>query len=566
MSPSPDSPPPGVGARPVIRRYGRSALLIEADPDRLADWVAAIRSMPSADLITDLVPAANTVLVIAAPDDLPTIERSVAALDPQPATTTEFEVVELAVHYDGDDLGDVADASGLSVDEVIRRHVTSSYRVQFCGFAPGFAYLSGLDPVLQLPRRATPRPSVPAGSVAIAGPYAAVYPTPSPGGWHLLGHHDQQLHGPLFDAGRFDRDGEDPTLLVPGRPVRFRQAERPRLSVAGDRPEMSEAAGPVDAGPIDTGKRADSSERGAVATIRILDPGFTTTLQDGGRSGVARFAVSPSGAADPKAYELGQRIVGNRATGRAWPPSLEVVLGGLRFETDAATVIAITGAPVEVTIEHEGRRSTASTGHAIHLAPGSVVQLGQASIGLRTYVAVRGEPDSSGVLESRVLGSHSFDSLGRLGPRPLAAGDLLGFRQPSGSLDLPAPDAVPHHPIDASPIIELAPGPRLDWITDESAELLVRQTFTVSDQADRIGVRFDGDDPVQRKADLGELASEGLMIGAMQIPPDGRPIIFGPDHPTTGGYPVVAVAEPSSRSILAQLRPGQHVRFRWSRQ
>ncbi len=516
--------------------------------------------MPSADAITDLVPAANTVLVVAAPHDLPAIERSLASLDPKIAATAEFEVVELEVHYDGDDLADVAEASGRSVDEVIRRHLSNSYRVQFCGFAPGFAYLSGLDPVLQLPRRATPRPSVPAGSVAIAGPYAAVYPTPSPGGWHLLGHHDQQHHGPLFDAGRFDRDGEAPTLLVPGRPVRFRQADRPRVSVVGDRPEVADATGSTD-----VGRPTDASDHGPSVTLRVLDPGFVTTLQDSGRTGVARFAVSPSGAADPSAYELGQRIVGNQATDHGLPPSLEVVLGGLRFETDAATVVAITGAPVEVTIEHGGRRSSASTGHAIHLAPGSVVQLGRASIGLRTYVAVRGEPDPSGALGSRVLGSHSFDSLGRLGPRPLAAGDQLGFSQPSGSFDLPAPDAVPHHPIDDSPVIELSPGPRLDWITDTSAELLVRQTFTVSDQADRIGVRFDGAVPVERRPDRGELASEGLMTGAMQIPPDGRPIIFGPDHPTTGGYPVVAVAEPSTRSILAQLRPGQHVRFRWSR-
>jgi len=121
-------------------------------------------------------------------------------------------VVEIPVVYDGDDLDDVARATGLEPSDVIARHSGSSFRVDFCGFAPGFGYLRGLDPRLHLPRRATPRTRVPAGSVAIAAEFTAVYPRPSPGGWHLLGSTDRVM---------FDPDRSPPALFEPGVHVRF---------------------------------------------------------------------------------------------------------------------------------------------------------------------------------------------------------------------------------------------------------------------------------------------------------------------------------------------------------
>jgi KipI family sensor histidine kinase inhibitor len=125
--------------------------------------------------------------------------------------------VSIPVTYDGEDLTTVATLTGLSVAEVIDRHTSGVYEVAFVGFAPGFAYLTGLDPTLHVPRLATPRTRVPEGSVAIAGPYAAVYPTPSPGGWNLLG----RTAIPVFDPRR-----EPPALLAPGTRVRFTVAQR----------------------------------------------------------------------------------------------------------------------------------------------------------------------------------------------------------------------------------------------------------------------------------------------------------------------------------------------------
>lgn len=193
--------------------YGPDAVLVELDrSEEVAGLAAALRraSLPG---VTDIVPAARTVLIRAEPGALPrsAITDVVAAAEVAPATSAE-EVVEVPVVYDGADLAAVAASARCSVDEVIRRHVEARYTVAFCGFAPGFAYMIGLDPLLHLPRRRVPRPRVPPGSVAIAAEYASIYPSASPGGWHLLGRTDLVL---------WDAERSPPAVLTPGRHVRF---------------------------------------------------------------------------------------------------------------------------------------------------------------------------------------------------------------------------------------------------------------------------------------------------------------------------------------------------------
>jgi KipI family sensor histidine kinase inhibitor len=199
--------------------YGTGAVLVELAG--AADVLPARNSLVSQrhPAVRAVVPAARTVLVEFDPDAIATadlrawIERCLA-VPAGPASSGGVEPpVELAVHYDGADLDAVARQCGLPVAEVIRRHSAAEYTVQFCGFAPGFSYLSGLDPALRLPRLASPRPAVPAGSVAIAGEFTGVYPRSSPGGWLLLGRTDAVL---------FDLDRQPPTLLRPGTAVRLR--------------------------------------------------------------------------------------------------------------------------------------------------------------------------------------------------------------------------------------------------------------------------------------------------------------------------------------------------------
>lgn len=192
------------------RPYGPCAWLIE-DIDDPSGWALGLKQMAHA-AIREIVPTRQAVLVIcerAAHDE---IGRLLGQVTPTSARRDRTDVI-IDVVYDGDDLEEVADRTGLDVDAVIERHAAARYKVQFCGFSPGFAYLSGLDSSLRLPRRETPRTRVPAGSVAIAADYSCVYPSPSPGGWHLLG---------TTSADIWNVDRSEPALLTPGTDVRFR--------------------------------------------------------------------------------------------------------------------------------------------------------------------------------------------------------------------------------------------------------------------------------------------------------------------------------------------------------
>ncbi|HEY3466604.1 MAG TPA: allophanate hydrolase subunit 1 [Amycolatopsis sp.] len=195
---------------------GRRAVLVETG-DVLGFQAALTREPP--DGVVELVPAARTLLVRFDPavtdaDRLGALLRHVSPVDGAAAEAGE---VVLPVVYDGEDLAEVAEETGMSVDALIERHTAGEYVSAFCGFAPGFAYLSGSDPVLHVPRRSTPRTRIPAGSVAIAGEYSAVYPSASPGGWRLLGRTDV----PVWDVER-----DPPNLLPPGTRVRFSAVAR----------------------------------------------------------------------------------------------------------------------------------------------------------------------------------------------------------------------------------------------------------------------------------------------------------------------------------------------------
>ena len=195
-----------------VAPFGDRALLADClDPAGIADAVRA------ADLpgVLEAVPGAATVLVRhGAGVDQAGLAREIAGLEPLPRSFDVGAVVEVEVRYDGADLDDVADVVGFSREEVAARHQASAFEVAFCGFSPGFAYLTGLDPRLVVPRLATPRTSVPAGSVAVADVWSAVYPRESPGGWRLLG----TTRAPLWDEAR-----TPPALLAPGTRVRFRE-------------------------------------------------------------------------------------------------------------------------------------------------------------------------------------------------------------------------------------------------------------------------------------------------------------------------------------------------------
>jgi KipI family sensor histidine kinase inhibitor len=213
-------------AGPRLLPCGWHAVLVEFDGlEQVLALAEAVRAAvatgePGFAEVIDVVPAAATVLVIVRDGgDIASLRPALARLAATASAATgrrsgdgDAEAVEIGVHYDGPDLDDVAEMTGLARHEVIEAHTASSWRVAFGGFAPGFAYLTGGDSRLQVPRRREPRTTVPAGSVALAGEFSAVYPRSSPGGWQLLGHTDTVI---------WDLDRDPPALLRPGVTVRF---------------------------------------------------------------------------------------------------------------------------------------------------------------------------------------------------------------------------------------------------------------------------------------------------------------------------------------------------------
>jgi len=281
--------------------------------------------------------------------------------------------------------------------------------------------------------------------------------------------------------------------------------------------------------------------------IIIERTGPLALVQDLGRPGYARLGVSPSGAADRGGLRAANRLVGNPEDFAA----VEILLGGLVITTEGPLWIAAAGAPTTISIN--GRTDTSH--RAIYLRRGDRLAVAASGSGLRSYLAVRG-----GIDVPKVLGSRSADLLSDLGPARLLPGDRLPVgRTP---LDLPGIDVLPvpaaRRPLD----VTLSPGPRVDWLAEAGLRSLVTQRWIVGTDIDRTGVRLEGE-PLARLITT-ELPSEGVVRGAVQVPPSGLPLIFGSDHPVTGGYPVVGVAPADDCDRIAQLRPGDEVRFRWA--
>lgn len=283
--------------------------------------------------------------------------------------------------------------------------------------------------------------------------------------------------------------------------------------------------------------------------LEVLETGPLATVQDLGRPGLAGLGVGRSGAADVGSLRLANRLLGNDPGAAA----IEVTLGGLALRAHADVLVALTGAPCPAGVDGVG----VGPQTPISLPAGAVLRLGIPDRGLRTYVAVRG-----GVAVEPVLGSRATDVMSGIGPAVLAPGATL----PVGA----APVGWPN--VDVAPVPALAdgtlelrvhPGPRDDWFAAGALEALCSAPYDVTAESNRVGMRLRG--PVLARSREEELPSEGMVRGALQVPPTGQPTLFLSDHPVTGGYPVVGVVVAADLDLAAQARPGQQLRFRLGR-
>ncbi len=281
--------------------------------------------------------------------------------------------------------------------------------------------------------------------------------------------------------------------------------------------------------------------------LRVERPGALALIEDLGRPGLARLGVTGSGTLDRGALALANRLVGNPDGAAA----LELLVGGFTARFDGDAWFSVTGAWGRIRLD--GRPVPPYTAARAH--DGAVLELDPAERGIRYLLAVRG-----GIEVPPVLGSRSRDTLSAIGPEPLTTGALLEIgAEPAASVPV-VDQEVAFPPPSGAVTLALLPGPRADWFTSAARTTLFDARWRLSEQADRIGARLLGPELVRARP--GELPSEATVPGSMQIAGDGRPTILLADRPVTGGYPVIAVVAPGSLDAVAQLRPGQEVRFR----
>ncbi len=451
--------------------------------------------------------------------------------------------VRIPAVFDGPDLGTVAASLTTTDRSVVASLCGVDLEVAFLGFAPGFPYLVGLPPELaSIPRRSTPRPSVPAGTVAIGGGYASVYPQPTPGGWMLLGRTSMAL---------FDRSRPPFALLRPGDVVRFAEED----DRAGDRPHH--AGRPPDVRP-------PLASRGG-RFVEVLEPGLLSLVEDRGRLSSAALGVPTAGPADPEAMRLANRLMGNPDDAAA----IELTAAGptLRFHGDTHLTVVGPG-PDAVDVVVDGL--PVGSGTVVPVGDGQVVSIGRVRSGLRAYLAVSG-----GIDLPPEMGSRSSDVLCGLGPGALRAGDRLDLGPPSrprGRLSSPPSPArdgqvreirVLAGPHRLSPAQYRRLGSRV-WVVGEASNRIgIRLAATTPDPDPSVDARPRADPDPQAGVHGGPagIPSTGMVTGAVQVPPDGDPIILMPDHATVGGYPVACCVITADLPVLGQLRPGDRLRL-----
>lgn len=485
--------------------------------------------------LTDVVPAFASVAVFFQQpiSDLPALEQDVAArvtrIESGETSVAPVRTLEIPVCYGGEwgpDLEAVARHTGLSGEQVVATHYGGDYLVHAIGFLPGFPYLGGLPATLATPRRSTPRPKVPAGSVGIGGAQTGVYPLASPGGWNLIG----RTPLPLFDATR-----PEPALLQAGDRVRFVpiSAEEFELRTAAEADRTKATPSPASAAA------EDSAAEAAPNAMMIRRAGMLTTVQDSGRVGHRRQGVPVSGAADPLALRLANLLVGNVESAAG----LEFTLVGPEIEFRTGALVAVGGGDFGV-----------PCWHPFWVGAGETLRLGPARAGCRGYLAVAG-----GIAVPPILGSRSTygrASLGGWGGRALQDGDILPVaqvvRRVVGRWRVD-PRILPEYTSD--PEVRVMGGTH----THEFQRDWAGESFDVTPQSDRMGLRLGG--AALTRVSGGELTSMPVAPGTVQVPPDGHPIVLLADAQTVGGYPQLAHAVSVDLPLLAQLRPGDTVSF-----
>ena len=433
--------------------------------------------------------------------------------------------VDIPVVYGGEsgpDLAEVAAFARCTPEAVVERHAGTVYRVYMLGFLPGFPYMAHVDATIAAPRRAIPRLRVAAGSVGIAGMQTGIYPRESPGGWQIIG----RTASTLFDQAQLP-----PALLAPGDRVRFVPTPESALSGfnrTGVRLKAGTTTGNVD------------------RFVSVLRPGLLTTVQDLGRWGHQSLGVPVAGPMDPVAHRVANALVGNPVDAA----TLETTLIGPDLRFGQETVVAIAGGDLWPMLDG----AEVPIGAPLRCPSGSVLRFGDRRSGARAYVAFDGGVEVDPVLGSRA--THVMSRMGGVQGRALRAGDRVALGPPTARAKT-RPFSAPRSKGGAR--LRVLPGPQADHFDGSALDALQRKRFTISAQSDRMGYRLLEAAIAGHR--LGDMISDVMLMGGVQIPPSGEPILLMADRQTTGGYPQLAVVITADLPLAAQLAPGDWIEF-----
>lgn len=508
------------GERVRVIPYGTGGKLVDLDladhPERAERTLSAQKALEASFSATEVVPGAGTVALFSQSSRGLGEAEILACLRGLAPRIVSPKFHEIPVVYDGPDLEELAGELTLSPREIVALHTARDYLCELVGFMPGFAYLTKNPYQLTLPRRATPRPRVPAGSVALASTFSGIYPFESPGGWHWIG---RSLGPTLFDPTQ-----SRPSLFGAGDRVRF---------VAVDPNETSRSERTLD---IRLSLRRRPDERG----LLILEAPPLTSLQDVGRPGGLSQGLPRSGPLSPSLWWRAMRAAGS-AEGAA---GLEIVGG-------SALVRAVGRIRIGV---DDGSGRVLEDGESWRIPRGA---------GWVRYLAIE-----EGFAGERILGSRATLVTARLGGYrggTVKRGDFLPCAEDEVSGVPATPEAGPLHFLDDEETsrVFVDPGPHAHHFEASALERLFEHEYAVSALSNRVGQRLIG--PKVERISRDALLPTPMIRGAIEVPVSGEPIVLGPDHPTTGGYPVLAVLRPESWNTVGRLGPGARLRFALAR-
>ena len=460
------------------------------------------------------------------------------------------KIVEIPVCYEDEfapDLADVAKYTGLSKEEVIKLHHSKDYLIYMLGFLPGFPYLGGMDERLETPRLENPRTKIPAGSVAIGGKQAGLYPSDSPGGWRIIGRTPLKV---------FDQNRNPSCLYQAGDKIRF-------VPISKDQFEKIEKKNTGENSSDSTGSAKKSGIQKYICTsgIKILEPGLMTTVQDRGRFGFQHEGIGQGGVMDAESFALGNAILGNEENAAC----LEATALGpaIRFVMDCEFVI--TGGECGATIDNK----TVCLNKKYYAPAGSVLKCGFITKGLRSYICFKG-----GLLVPEVFGSRTTNLKSKTGGyfgRKLKTGDEIAIgnmvKKKLGKLTVagdtenePVPVLEQLPPSSSEPLVlNCTKGSQYSSFSKKIIKKFQSTVYTVLPESDRMGIRFSGEGLDCGKTDI---ISDAIPFGAVQITSAGLPVVMAADRQTTGGYAKIAAVTRHSMCLLAQAVPGTRVTFK----